>query len=90
MGAEFHMDEVPEAPTLKDAYYKAVERAQWESGHGGYTGTIAESQGFKETGMAFATLDEAYDWAGAHAEKWGPALVVTVGAKRYFAGCYSS
>lgn len=30
----------------KDAFRKAVSDAKWESGHGGYTGTIAEKDSF--------------------------------------------
>jgi hypothetical protein len=29
-----------------DAYRQAVDHARWESGHGGYTGTIAEKSGY--------------------------------------------
>lgn len=32
--------------TARDAFRVAVEDAQYESGHGGYTGTIAEKSGF--------------------------------------------
>ena len=31
--------------TAREAFNSAVEDAQWESGHGGYTGTIAEKAG---------------------------------------------
>jgi len=32
--------------TAKDAFRDAVHQAQWEHGHGGYTGTIAEKHDF--------------------------------------------
>jgi hypothetical protein len=32
--------------TALDAFQAAVRDAQWESGHGGYTGTIAEKHDF--------------------------------------------
>lgn len=32
--------------TAKEAFSEAVEEAQWEHGHGGYTGTIAEKHSF--------------------------------------------
>ena len=32
--------------TAKEAFNNAVEEAQYESGHGGYTGTIAEKHAF--------------------------------------------
>lgn len=37
-----------DAPTSKQAFNEAVEKAQYEYGHGGYTGTIAEKGSFKE------------------------------------------
>ena len=33
--------------SAEEAFNAAVECAQWESGHGGYTGTIAEKSSFK-------------------------------------------
>ena len=33
--------------TAAEAFREAVRRAQYESGHGGYTGTIAEKDDFK-------------------------------------------
>lgn len=51
--------------TAKAAFRTAVEDAQYESGHGGYTGTIAEKNEFREiappagmTGAAFVNLAE--------------------------------
>lgn len=35
---------------LARAYHDAVERAAWEYGHGGYTGTIAEKPGYVDLG----------------------------------------
>ena len=94
MGAEFRMDEIPEGMPLRAAWLASVDKAQYMHGHGGYTGTIAESPGFRDTGKVFATLAEASDWADAHARKWEESLVVTVtnesGTNRYFAGVYSS
>ena len=34
--------------TVRDAFRDAVEAACWEHGHGGYTGTIAEKDGYVE------------------------------------------
>lgn len=43
-GCDF--DVVARGPSAKEAFRLAVEQAQYESGHGGYTGTIAEKSGF--------------------------------------------
>lgn len=64
--------------TAREAFKSAVEDAQYESGHGGYTGTIAEKSDFRTF-----TLPQGKD-AGDYAEdlmendsrvsdKWGPA-----------------
>jgi len=92
MGAEFHMDEIPEGVGLAEAFRQVQDRAAYMHGHAGYTGTIAEADGFKVvTHPPFDTLKEAEEWACNVAEKWGPALVVTVKpGKQYFMGWYSS
>lgn len=36
-----------EGKTAQDAFDSAVKSAEWEHGHGGYTGTIAEKDSFK-------------------------------------------
>jgi hypothetical protein len=41
MGADFFTDTAT-GKTAREAFRQAVEHAQYESGHGGYTGTIAE------------------------------------------------
>jgi hypothetical protein len=91
MGAEFQMDEIPEGVGLAEAFRLVQDRARYDHGHAGYSGTIAEADGFQEVlHPEFATMDDASAWADAHAEKWGPALVVSVkGGKKYFAGIYS-
>jgi hypothetical protein len=38
--------ELTHGKTARDAFSAAVDRAQWEFGHGGYTGTIAEKGDF--------------------------------------------
>lgn len=37
--------------TIREAFNSAVEEAQWEDGHGGYTGTIAEKPGAVEVAL---------------------------------------
>ena len=39
-------EELSHGKTAKEAFHRAVEQAQYEYGHGGYTGTIAEKCDF--------------------------------------------
>lgn len=68
--------------TARDAFQFARAEAQYESGHGGYTGTIAEKHEFVVVGSA-PTIAEAIKVADAHQDevddKWGPAGCVRVG-----------
>ena len=45
MGAE-HFETHSELTDVAKAFNQAVEDALWEHGHGGYTGTIAEKDGY--------------------------------------------
>lgn len=68
----------------KEAFSSARDRAQYDHGHGGYTGTIAEKPGFKmrDSGEAM-TMKEAKTFAeadGMDNEKWGDAYCVMVRA----------
>jgi len=47
MGASEFIN-VAEGKTADEAFKKLVAQAQWEHGHGGYSGTIAEKQSFVE------------------------------------------
>lgn len=49
-----------------------------EYGHGGYTGTIAESTGLTITNKVFKDRDAAESWLEENAEKWGDTLAVRV------------
>ena len=59
--------------TADDAMRAAREAAYWEHGHGGYTGTIAEKDGYVEftlpTRITAARFTEVV-WNAVH-EKWG-------------------
>jgi hypothetical protein len=48
MGATPFMDYVRGVTDVQTAYLSAVQQAQWDHGHSGYTGTIAEKSGFIE------------------------------------------
>ena len=69
----------------KEAFFRAVEQAQWDYGHAGYTGTIAEKQEYVLVGVT-----ESYEAASKLAakliedgderidDKWGPAGCIEV------------
>lgn len=79
------------AKTANEAFDSAVQRAQWESGHGGYSGTIAEKHGFKLIAVV-ETLKEAREMAvklmdandSRVADKWGPAGCIAVPSSETF------
>tara|TARA_R100001244_G_scaffold8436_2_gene10611 strand:- start:1353 stop:1724 length:372 start_codon:yes stop_codon:yes gene_type:complete len=62
MGASEFIN-VAEGKTADAAFKKLVEQAQWEHGHAGYSGTIAEKRSIAEfsrpKGMRRATVIEA-------------------------------
>jgi hypothetical protein len=68
--------------TAQEAFSNAIEEAHWESGHGGYSGTIAEKGSFVMcSSEVFASASEAYQFAENLLndgdpridDKWGPA-----------------
>jgi hypothetical protein len=82
--------------SARDAFDKARERAQYDHGHSGYTGTIAEKGDFImiNLGSGLAKCDLAS--AREHAyklidsedqrvrDKWGPAGCIALGNDEYF------
>ena len=65
-------------PTPQEAFANAVKEAQWEHGHGGYTGTIAEKTSFTVVSDEPLTSENANNLANSlmdtdYADKWGPA-----------------
>lgn len=83
---------------ITEAYYSAKAEASHMSGHGGYTGTIAEASGVKiRRDLKFASFNAAINASDDFAKKWGPAVAVLVQDKPeeqthhfVFVGCYSS
>jgi len=71
--------------TVEEAFRNAVEQAQYENGHGGYTGTLAEKHSYVVITLPegieardYATLlidkdDERIE------DKWGPAGALPIG-----------
>ena len=85
MGASEYMN-IAQGKTAKEAFDKLVAQAQWEHGHGGYSGTIAEKQSFVEftrpKGMRRATVIEAVrDLAKIHYDDDGDPKTDAVQAK---------
>lgn len=83
--------------TAQEAFNSATEQARWESGNGGYTGTIAEKHSFKMvTKPTDMTIDQftekCFDTPGHVAnDKWGPAACLDLGNGEYlFFGLASS
>lgn len=73
----------------KDAFQKAVENARYESGNGGYTGTIAEKRSFVLINMptkptsfrdVYTYADQLIDNGDKRIDdKWGPAGCIYIG-----------
>jgi hypothetical protein len=85
MGACNFGNFVPETD-VREAFRQAVAAAAWESGHGGYTGTIAEKDSYVVVSHKPMTLEEAgeaaYNLLRADdprvSDKWGPAGAIRV------------
>jgi len=58
MGASFFTT-ISHGNTIGEAFDEAVRRAQYDHGHSGYTGTIAEKPGYYE--FTFESLDRALE-----------------------------
>jgi len=78
MGAAY-FEQTVVAKSAGEAFRQAQERARWEDGHGGYTGTIAEKPSFvmlqlpaRMTAKRFLALAEEAEFNGAddEEERW--------------------
>ena len=75
--------------TAKEAFNGARETAQYDHGHSGYTGTIAEKDSFvmidlPEGKEAGDYIDELLDNADSRiSDKWGPAGCIKTGDDTY-------
>ena len=73
----------------RNAFIGAVREAQYECGHGGYTGTIAEKDSFTVIPLAEGVTPDDYadELIGKMDErvndKWGPAGCFELGEGRY-------
>jgi len=89
MGAESFVT-YARGKTVKEAFDNAVREARYEHGHGGYTGTIAEKDGFRYIPVPAGVSpkdfirrieNDVYDNNKdpyGYEDKWGPALCVEV------------
>jgi hypothetical protein len=71
----------PSEAGLQRAFRKAVQDAQWEAGHGGYTGTIAEKPGVEIRRDQVMTKQQAYAFAEKDMDnnpKWENAFAIRV------------
>ena len=82
MGGRF-FTEYGEGTDAGDAFRKAVEQAQYDYGHSGYTGTIAEKTKFIMVEMPEGQDEEDFAWAILR----GDIIEGTVTAKDGPAGC---
>lgn len=84
MGAQFFFIKMKGIfKNANEAFTLAVQEAQYEEGHGGYTGTIAEKTSFKMINVPprkdpFKFANEMEEKEGFWQDKWGPAACVEV------------
>ena len=77
---------VARGKNAKEAFESAVANAQWEHGHGGYTGTIAEKGSFVEfprpKGVRLTTVKKVV-YGMTWDDKWGPSACMELKPKTY-------
>ena len=79
--AKFFNDKKP-AITAEQAFTELVQQAQYDYGHSGYTGTIAEKDSFKMVELpkeknVYDFIEECLDNEdGFWNDKWGPAACI--------------
>jgi hypothetical protein len=99
MGAQT-FSQIASGKTAKEAFDNAVKEAQYDYGHAGYTGTIAEKDSFimiptpadlvGQENVYVDYNDDNDDWDKVN-DKWGPAGCYDLGNGRYcFFGWASS
>lgn len=76
--------------TATEAFNKVVKEAQYEYGHGGYSGTIAEKSGFVMIAVPAGVAPRKYandlinDDDPRISDKWGPAGCIDLGNGKFF------
>ena len=71
--------------SLKQKFYAAVERAEWEHGHSGYTGTFAEKSNVKFQPGVWSEED-AYEHCINYNNKQDPAFAYRLTDGDYYVG----
>jgi hypothetical protein len=96
MGAD-QFSVVSKGKNAEEAFSAAVRRAQYDHGHAGYTGTIAEKDAFVMIDLPEGPDAKSYaeklidDLDGRVVDKWGPAGCIDLGNGKYlFFGWASS
>ena len=97
MGAQ-QFDTESYGKTAQEAFDNAVKQAQYDYGHSGYSGTIAEKNSFIVLGEfdngkdAGEFMEKEFDREGSAVDsEWGPAGCVKIGKDTYaFFGWASS
>ena len=82
MGATTFTD-LSRSPTSDSAFESLVQEAQYQYGHNGYTGTIAEKHTFTMASETPLKMQNAYDLAHSlldteYNSKWGPAGCIEI------------
>ena len=94
MGADFFEAEVEGIEDAYTAFRQAVEKAQYDHGHAGYTGTIAEKDDFTILyDVPAIAASDPYRYLVDDAriqDKWGPAGAVKTDTGWLFVGFASS
>mgnify|MGYP001585615403 CR=1 FL=1 len=96
MGAQtFHIQ--VKGKTAQEAFQSAVEKARWDYGHAGYTGTIAEKSEFTMIPLPDDKNADSYaeelirEDDARIGDKWGPAGCIQSGPESFvFFGWASS
>lgn len=93
MGAQFNTAML-RATNDPDAYKEGealIEKALYDHGHAGYSGSFAECNGVNvDSTFMFDSAQAAEEWLMDNAEKWGPMEIVKVNNGPYIAGAWCS
>ena len=80
MGADFMVRVLTECKrvNVKSRYENLVRECQYSYGHGGYTGTFAESPGITILDIEVDSVSAAEEYLSEKCEKWENTLAVRV------------
>ena len=80
MGADYDIAKVKARSSreVHECHDKLVESCRYEHGHGGYSGTFAESPGVTFVDREFVSFQEAEEYIMKNAQKWENSLAVRI------------